>query len=42
MTGAPLDACGAPVLPAHPQGTVTMLECGRETVVHLGAGHAPA
>lgn len=42
MTGAPLDRCGAPIMPAHPQGTVTMLEGGRETVVHLGTGHAPA
>ena len=42
MTGAPVDACGAPVLPGHPQGTVTMIERGEETVVHLGAGHAPA
>lgn len=42
MTGAPLDACGAPVLPAHPQGTVTVIEGGRERVVHLGTGHAPA
>lgn len=42
MTSAPMDACGAPVLPAHPQGTVTVIENGRETVVHLGTGHAPA
>lgn len=42
MTGAPVDRCGAPVLPPHPQGTVTMIERGRETVVHLGTGHAPA
>ena len=42
MTGAPVDRCGAPVLPGHPQGTVTMIERGGETVVHLGAGHAPA
>ena len=42
MTGAPLDPCGAPVLPGHPQGTVTMIERGQETVVHLGTGHAPA
>lgn len=42
MTGAPVDQCGAPVLPGHPQGTVTMIERGVETVVHLGAGHAPA
>jgi probable phosphoglycerate mutase len=42
MTGAPVDRCGAPVLPGHPQGTVTMIERGVETVVHLGTGHAPA
>lgn len=42
MTGAALDPCGAPVLPGHPQGTVTMIEAGRETTVHLGTGHAPA
>jgi probable phosphoglycerate mutase len=41
-TGAAPDACGAPVLPGHPQGTVTMLERGIERVVHLGTGHAPA
>ena len=42
MTGAPVEPCGAPVLPGHPQGTVTMIERGVETIVHLGAGHAPA
>ena len=42
MTGALMDPCGAPVLPAHPQGTVTMIDGGRETVVHLGTGYAPA
>ena len=42
MTGAPLDECGAPVLPGNPQGTVTMIERGAETIVHLGTGHAPA
>jgi len=42
MTGAPIDECGAPVLDGHPQGTVTMIERGIETVVHLGAGRAPA
>lgn len=42
MTGAPVDPCGAPVLPGHPQGTVTMIEHGREQVVYLGTGHAPA
>lgn len=42
MTGAPIDRCGAPVLPGQPQGTVTVIEHGVETVVHLGTGHAPA
>jgi len=42
MTGAPAGPYGAPVLPGHPQGTVTMIERGRETLVHLGAGYAPA
>ncbi len=42
MTGAAPGACGAPVLRGHPQGTVTMIERGRESVVHLGTGYAPA
>lgn len=42
MTDAPTGRYGAPVLPGHPQGTVTMIESGRESLVHLGAGHAPA
>lgn len=42
MTGAAPDPCGAPVLPGHPQGSVTMIAAGRETLVHLGTGHAPA
>lgn len=42
MTGAPVGNYGAPVLPGHPQGTVTMIEGGRESVVHLGLGYAPA
>lgn len=42
MTGAPVDNCGAPVLDGHPQGTVTMIERGAETMVHRGTGHAPA
>ena len=42
MTGAPVDPCGAPVLAAHPQGTVTVIERGVERVVHLGTGYAPA
>jgi broad specificity phosphatase PhoE len=42
MTGAPVDPCGAPVLPGHPQGTVSMIERGVETLLHLGTGRAPA
>jgi broad specificity phosphatase PhoE len=42
MTGAPLDKCGAPVLDGHPQGTVTMIKRGAETMVHRGTGYAPA
>lgn len=42
MTGAPRDPCGAPVLPGHPQGTVTAIERGREAIVHLGTGRASA
>ena len=42
-TGAAIDpACDAPILPGHPQGTVTVLERGVERVVHLGTGTAPA
>lgn len=41
-TGAPVGACGAPVLPGHPQGSVSLIEQGRETLVHRGTGHAPA
>jgi len=42
LTGAPVDRCGAPVLPAHPQGTVTVIARGTERVVHLGTGAIPA
>lgn len=41
MTGTSDGRYGAPVLPGHPQGTVTLIEKGRESVVHLGKGHAP-
>ena len=41
-TGAPVGACGAPVLPGHPQGSVSLIEQGRETLVHRGTGYAPA
>ncbi|MFW2850655.1 histidine phosphatase family protein [Sphingomonas sp. TX0543] len=42
MTGTPVGRYGSPVLPGHPQGTVTLIEGGRESVAHLGTGHAPA
>ena len=32
----------APIAPGLPQGSVVMIEDGRETVPHLGQGHAPA
>ena len=41
-TGAPVGACGAPVLPGHPQGSVSLIERGVETLVHRGTGYAPA
>ena len=41
-TGAAVDACGAPVLGGHPQGSVSMIASGVETMVHRGTGHAPA
>lgn len=33
---------GAPISLGLPQGSVVMIEQGRETVVHLGSGRAPA
>ncbi|MES2057971.1 MAG: histidine phosphatase family protein [Pseudomonadota bacterium] len=43
MTGAAeIAGFGAPALPGLPQGSVTMIEQGVETIVHLGTGHAPA
>lgn len=43
MTGlAPDTQVGAPVAPGLPQGSLVMIAGGRETVVHLGGGHAPA
>ena len=41
-TGAPVAACGAPVLPGYPQGSLSMIAGGVETLVHRGTGHAPA
>ena len=43
MTNADVDArFGAPVSPGLPQGSLVMIEAGREALVHLGVGHAPA
>jgi glucosyl-3-phosphoglycerate phosphatase len=43
LTGLPVDPrWGAPVAPGLPQGTMVMVENGREAIVHLGAGKAPA
>jgi broad specificity phosphatase PhoE len=32
----------APIAPSLPQGSMVVIEDGVETIVHLGAGHAPA
>lgn len=43
MTGLASDPeFGAPIAAHLPQGSVAMLAGGRETVVHLGTGRAPA
>lgn len=43
MTGLAVDArWGAPVAPGLPQGSMVMIEGGVESIVHLGAGKAPA
>lgn len=43
MTGAAnLPGYDAPAAPGLPQGSVVLIERGVESVVHLGAGHAPA
>ncbi|HEX8555093.1 MAG TPA: histidine phosphatase family protein [Sphingomonas sp.] len=43
MTGAGVDpACGVPVAPGLPQGSIVLLERGIESVVHRGTGYAPA
>ena len=43
MTGAAPDPfAGVAVAPGLPQGSVSLLEGGTESVVHRGAGHAPA
>lgn len=33
---------GAPIAPGLPQGSVVLISGGRESVPHLGTGHAPA
>ena len=43
MCGLPVDpALGSPLAPHLPQGSVALIEHGRETVAHMGGGHAPA
>ena len=43
MTGFPaVPELGAPLAPGLPQGSVVLVEDGRERVVHLGGGDAPA
>ncbi len=43
MTGLPDDPkLSAPIAAALPQGSVVMIEGGRETLLHRGAGRAPA
>jgi len=43
MTGLDADpAVGAPAAAGLPQGSVVLIEGGRESVPHLGTGHAPA
>ena len=43
MTGADVHPeFAAPIAPGLPQGSVVLVEGGRESVVHLGTGHAPA
>lgn len=42
ITGLPADpTLSSPLAPGLPQGSMVMIEGGRETVVHLGGGHAP-
>jgi probable phosphoglycerate mutase len=43
MTGlAPHPDWSAPIAPGLPQGSLVLVEQGRESVVHRGTGHAPA
>jgi len=43
MTGAPdHPEWGAPIAGGLPQGSLVLIEQGRESIPHLGTGHAPA
>ena len=43
LTGADVEPrFRAPIAPGLPQGSVVMIEGGRESVIHRGTGHAPA
>lgn len=43
LTGAAVHPeFATPIAPGLPQGSVVLIEQGRETIPHLGAGHAPA
>ncbi|AXJ95417.1 MULTISPECIES: histidine phosphatase family protein [unclassified Sphingomonas] len=43
MTDAPAHPdFGPPIAPGLPQGSLVLVEGGRETLVHRGTGHAPA
>lgn len=43
MTGAAAHPdWGVPIAPGLPQGSVVLIQGGRESVPHLGTGHAPA
>jgi broad specificity phosphatase PhoE len=43
MTGADVHPeFAAPIAPGLPQGSVVLIEGGRESIPHLGQGHAPA
>ena len=43
MTGAAVHGeYAVPIAPGLPQGSVALIENGRESILHLGTGHAPA
>lgn len=42
MTDAPRNHLGAPVAAGLPQGSLVMIENGREALIHRGTGQAPA